>query len=139
MHVLVIEDQWLIAADLIEALEAAGHQVVGPALDSMQALTLATNEHPQLALIDIDLEKRGIGIEVAERLHDELGITVIFMTGQVELARRCDFALGLISKPYDTAQAAAAVGVIEIALQAGNDEFSGKPDSLEIFESKRPH
>ncbi|HEY5759006.1 MAG TPA: response regulator, partial [Steroidobacter sp.] len=120
MRVLVVEDQWLIATDLADALLAAGHQVIGPALDSTHALLLAASEHPQLALIDIDLERRGIGLEIAERMHSEHDTAVIFTTAQPTLARTCHWAFGLICKPYDVTEAAAAVDAVEMQLKSSD-------------------
>ncbi|HVF16921.1 MAG TPA: response regulator, partial [Steroidobacteraceae bacterium] len=102
MRVLVVEDNAILAEVLSNALAQAGHEVIGPANSSAEAIQLAENEDPQIALVDLDLEKESIGLDVAEQLTGELDIEVIICTARPELARRASSgAMGLISKPFD--------------------------------------
>src|SRR4051812_5736023 len=115
MRVLVVEDQPLIALTLAETLENAGHEVVGPTATSAEALLLAQRKQPRLALVDIDLERRGIGLELAQRLHAD-HIAVLLTSGQVNVARSCECAFGLLAKPYSLEDARQAVAIIEAIL-----------------------
>lgn len=105
MHVLVVEDEALAAFSLEAVLEDAGHRVVGPARSSGEAITLARDRRPDLALVDINLEAEGSGITLARQLLTELRMPVIFTTGQTRLAREnADCAIGMITKPFDPAE-----------------------------------
>lgn len=105
MLVLVVEDEALAAFSLEAVLEETGHAVIGPARSSGEAITLARNRRPQLALIDINLEVEGSGITLARQLHTEFGMPVIFTTGQTQRAREnADCAIGMITKPFDPAE-----------------------------------
>lgn len=100
MRVLVVEDEPLIATSIQWELVDAGHEVVGPAATLAEAELLATEEQPDLALVDINLSERGDGVLLARRLKI-VGVPSIFVTGQINEARQArDAALGLVLKPF---------------------------------------
>jgi DNA-binding response OmpR family regulator len=114
MRILVVEDQALTALAVVLELERAGYQTCGPAYTTSEALALARTHRPDVALIDISLEEPLAGIELADRLHAELGTHVIFMTSQVELAREhADSAIGVIAKPFALGEVPESVAVID--------------------------
>lgn len=53
--VLIVEDAYLIAADLQGLLEDRGWRVIGPVATVEDALRLLTDELPSVALLDINL------------------------------------------------------------------------------------
>lgn len=121
MLVLVVEDETLAAFSLESVLEDAGHGVVGPARSSGEAITLARDRHPQLALIDINLEAEGAGISLARQLHAEFGMPVIFTTGHTRLAREnADCAIGMITKPFDPAEVPDILSYVDLLIRGGN-------------------
>ena len=50
---LIVEDQAVVAADLAGMLERSGHKVCGIATSGDEALALARQQRPELALMDI--------------------------------------------------------------------------------------
>jgi CheY-like chemotaxis protein len=93
-------------------LEDAGHTVLGPAHTSREALDLARGEHPDVALIDIDLEIPGAGIGVARQLRTQFGTAIVFTTGRLDQAQaHSDIAVLALSKPYDPAELAGIVAL----------------------------
>jgi len=54
-HVLVAEDECVIALDLTDMLESAGATVIGPAATVREALRLAMSEAVDRALLDFNL------------------------------------------------------------------------------------
>ena len=112
MIILVAEDEALIALVLELTLRPAGHRVVGPAATAEEALRLAEQTNPELALVDIDLHDGDDGVALARTLRDRYGTPSLFLSGQVPraLANR-DAALGLIRKPYDPESVLGAVGM----------------------------
>jgi CheY-like chemotaxis protein len=101
LRVLVVEDEILIALELESLLQEAGHEVVGLATSSADALALAAKQQPDLAFVDIHLADGPTGVSVARHLAQELGVTVLFMTANAKRIPE-DFAgaKGVISKPY---------------------------------------
>jgi DNA-binding NarL/FixJ family response regulator len=79
LHVLVVEDQYLLARDVAEWLEDAGAHVVGPVPDSKQACHLIDHEDLKAAVVDINLGQ-GPAYEVASKLA-ERSVPFLFATG----------------------------------------------------------
>jgi DNA-binding response OmpR family regulator len=78
-RILVVEDEWLIADYLREVLEEAGYVVCGPAARVSQALLLIEQDHPDAALLDINL--RGETSIPVARVLSEKSVPFAFMTG----------------------------------------------------------
>lgn len=53
--ILIVEDEYLIALDLQDMLEAQGWRVLGPAPTVKAALRLLDDELPSVALLDVNL------------------------------------------------------------------------------------
>lgn len=78
-RVLVVEDEFFIAADLVRALKAAGGKAVGPAGSIEQARALLDEQDVDAAILDLNL--RG---EMAFPLVSELdarGLPCVIMSG----------------------------------------------------------
>lgn len=67
MRILIVEDDALIALSIEDILTEAGHTVVGLAPSKIQALRLAKQTHPDLALIDLRLADGMTGVDL---VHD---------------------------------------------------------------------
>jgi two-component system, response regulator PdtaR len=104
MVVLVVEDEAIIAFCSAAMLENAGYAVLGPAHTSAEALELARNKRPDVALIDIDLEIPEAGISLARQLHAQYATAIVFTTGRFEQAQlHSDIAVAALAKPFDPA------------------------------------
>src|SRR4030081_2019607 len=80
-RILVVEDEYLVAADLTASLEALGAEVVGPAASVNQALSLLENHGGRLhgAVLDINLRDERV-YPVADVLTAR-GVPFVFTTG----------------------------------------------------------
>ncbi|HXH52120.1 MAG TPA: response regulator [Sphingomicrobium sp.] len=101
---LIVEDEALIATSLESILESAGCEVVGWATDCDEARALAAAHNPNFAIVDIQLRGGEDGIALAAELHEERGITIVFVTAQtdpvtVERAKSVPHH-AYVSKPY---------------------------------------
>lgn len=74
--ILIVEDEFLIALDLKEMLEADGWRVIGPAPSVKSALELLEGDVPAVALLDFQLGGE-ISTRVAEALQ-RLEIPFVF-------------------------------------------------------------
>jgi two-component system response regulator len=138
MRVLVVEDHPLIALTLADTLTHCGHEVIGPAADSSHAMELAERELPRMAFVDVDLESKGAGLDLARLLYEQQ-IAVVLTTGQTAAARKCECAVGLLSKPYDLDDAALAVPVVEAMLDGKHPPPPQIPASLEMLPAADMH
>ncbi|MXP65018.1 response regulator [Roseomonas sp. M0104] len=120
MKILIVEDEALIAALVVEHLEEAGHAIIGPAATAGEALDLCREDIPELAILDINLQDGSSGIEVARELFARWGLVAIFASGEVLAARQAqDVALGYLPKPYEMAALLQSVEAVE-AMRAGS-------------------
>jgi two-component system, response regulator PdtaR len=89
MRILVAEDETIIRLDLKETLERAGFEVCGEARDGEEAVQLAREEKPDLAVLDVKMPRLD-GIEAARRILAERPIPIVMLTayGHDELVAR---------------------------------------------------
>src|SRR5919201_2434769 len=89
MRILVAEDETIIRLDLRELLERAGLEVCAEARDGEEAVALAREHEPDLAIMDVKMPQLD-GIEAARRILDERPIPIVMLTayGQDELVSR---------------------------------------------------
>ena len=79
-RILVVEDEALIALDLARQLRGAGHEVVGPCRNGVEALRRIAEARPEAAVLDYTLR----GTETSEEIARELaarGVPFAFLTG----------------------------------------------------------
>jgi DNA-binding NarL/FixJ family response regulator len=102
--ILVVEDDFLIAADVESSLRSAGFDVCGVATSADEAVSLARIHRPALAIMDIRLVGKRDGIDAALELRRELGLRCIFVSAHADedTRRRAEPAepLGWMPKPY---------------------------------------
>lgn len=105
MRILVVENEAVIALDLEALLASWGHTVVGIASTGAQALELAANSQPDLALLDIRLRGPLDGIDTGARLQASHGIPLVFLTAHADppTLRRAGVLhpVGYLLKPID--------------------------------------
>jgi len=119
MNILVVEDDAIIALNLVVVLEEAGHTVVGPTGSADEALELSSSQHPIVALVDINLDGQPAGIELARTLQRR-GISSVFVSAQHAQAwANKDAAVGLIAKPYSAASVCSSLEALEPMLHGG--------------------
>lgn len=78
-NVLVVEDEFYLAMDIKEEIEAAGGKVLGPSPDVAGTLSMIEREVPDCAIVDINLGE-GVSFEIAEELNRR-SIPFLFPTG----------------------------------------------------------
>src|SRR5690349_22429742 len=79
--ILIVEDEALVASYIEEVLAESGFRVAGVAASGPEALSLAEETQPRLALVDIRLTGPIDGIELACVLRQKFGIPSIFLSG----------------------------------------------------------
>jgi response regulator NasT len=103
VRILVAEDESIIRLDLVELLRGAGHEVCAEARDGAEAVRLAGEHLPDLAVLDVKMPKLD-GIEAARRILEERPIPIVMLTayGQDEVVSRAVEAgvFGYLVKPF---------------------------------------
>ncbi len=129
---LIVEDQVQLAIWLKWELEDGGYRVLELADRHQEALGLAREIKPDLALVNIELAGGDDGIALAHDLK-ALGVPVLFVSGQEDRARLGKaFAIASLAKPYSGADIVDAVGYLFRHEQG--DESRPGPKRLEMFD-----
>jgi DNA-binding NarL/FixJ family response regulator len=79
MRILIAEDETIIRLDLRGILEKAGFEVCGEARDGREAIDLARELEPDLAIMDVKMPEVD-GIEAARRICAERPIPIVMLT-----------------------------------------------------------
>jgi CheY-like chemotaxis protein len=85
-HILIVEDERLIARDLERRLQRLGYTVVALVATGPEAIYQALEHRPDLVLMDIRLQGEMDGIEAAGFIRTHLGIRIIYMSAYVDQA-----------------------------------------------------
>src|SRR5918998_5159292 len=84
LHILIVEDEILIALELESLLQDAGHDPVAVAANSAEAVALGRSLRPDIAFVDIHLADGPTGVEVARALAQGGATKVLFMTANAK-------------------------------------------------------
>ena len=129
-HILIVEDEFLVAANLEAMIEDLGHTVVGVAPDAATALTLA-DAGPDVALVDVNLADGPSGAQVGAMLS-RIGTAVVYLTANpAMLGDGVPGTIGVIAKPCDGKTLEAAIAY---ALDYRRGDRRAAPASLTIFD-----
>ena len=79
-RVLIVEDEIIIAQDLMARLKRLGYSILGPATTGAAAIELAKLERPDVILMDISLGGDIDGIEAAAQIKSFSNVPVIYVT-----------------------------------------------------------
>jgi response regulator NasT len=103
LRILVAEDETIIRLDLRGLLEGAGFEVCAEARDGEEAVRLAHETSPDVALLDVKMPRLD-GIEAARQILEERPIPIVMVTayGERELVARAVEAgvFGYLVKPF---------------------------------------
>ncbi len=104
--ILVVDDDRLVLATVTHGLAEAGYEVID-ADNGDDAILLAREHRPQLALLDIRMEGKS-GFDVAETLRDVYRIPFMFLSAFADEATLAQVqalgALAYLIKPLDVGQ-----------------------------------
>jgi response regulator NasT len=114
VRILVAEDEALIRMDLVEMLEEAGYQVIAQATNGEEAIALATEHQPELAILDVKMPVLD-GISAAEKIISIAPVLMLTAFSQRELVDRARDAgvMAYVVKPFTIGD---LVPAIEIAI-----------------------
>ena len=118
--ILVVDDDRLVLATVTHGLTQAGYDVID-ADNGDDAILLARQHRPQLALLDIRMEGKS-GFDVAETLRDAYRIPFMFLSAFSDSATLAQVealgALAYLVKPLDVGQIVPAVDAVFARLRA---------------------
>src|SRR5512145_401744 len=102
--ILIVEDEKIIALDLLRRLERFGYEVVGTAMNAAETYAVVEELRPDLVLMDIMLAGAADGITIACELRRRFGTAIVFITAFADAATlegaRGAEPFGYILKPF---------------------------------------
>jgi CheY-like chemotaxis protein len=102
-HVLIIEDEWLIADYLTHLAEQAGATSTAVACTEDEAVQAANARPPAIIFSDVTLSA-GTGPDAVRAILAALGkIPVIFITGTPDACPTCEPPCVILNKPINPA------------------------------------
>jgi response regulator NasT len=134
-RILVAEDETLIRMDLVEMLTEAGYEVIAQANNGEEAIALANEHKPDLAILDVQMPVLD-GISAAEKIIAIAPVLMLTAFSQRELVDRARDAgvMAYVVKPFTISD---LVPAIEIAISRHSqmrslaDEVADLHDRLE--------
>jgi two-component system, response regulator PdtaR len=131
-RILVAEDEALIRLDLVEMLTEAGYEVVAQAANGVQAIALAKEFLPDLAILDVKMPELD-GISAAEQIIEIAPVLMLTAFSQKELVERARDAgvMAYVVKPFNIDDLTPA---IEIAISRHLQMRSLREEVLDLHE-----
>jgi len=114
VRILVAEDEAIIRLDLVEMLTEAGYVVVAQATNGVEAIALAQEHKPDLAILDVKMPELD-GISAAEKIIEIAPVLMLTAFSQRDLVERARDAgaMAYVVKPFSISD---LVPAIEIAV-----------------------
>lgn len=127
-HVMIIEDESIIALHIKLIVETLGHSIAGVARTRREAVDLASRARPELVLADISLADGSSGIDAVKDILGVMDVPVIFITAFPErlLTGERPEPTYLITKPFEPETVTATVGqalLVHRELQASQNNI----------------
>jgi DNA-binding NarL/FixJ family response regulator len=103
--ILLVEDEFIVAFELNNALEKMGFKVCDTVSSGPAAIASAERERPDCALMDVSIKGEMDGIETARHLRARFGVRSVFTSGypaEEIKTRAADVRpIGFFVKPLD--------------------------------------
>ncbi len=131
-RILVAEDEALIRLDLVEMLTEAGYEVVAQATNGLEAIALAKEFKPDLAILDVKMPELD-GISAAQEIIEISPVLMLTAFSQKELVERARDAgvMAYVVKPFSVNDLTPA---IEIAMSRHLQMRSLKEEVSDLHE-----
>jgi PAS domain S-box-containing protein len=104
-RIVIVEDEFIVAADLRQRVQRLGYHVVGVATSGEEAVCKIREVRPDLILLDIQLGTGIDGVTVAHRVLEEQHLPIVFMTAYSdnETLQRAKLVgpCGYVLKPFE--------------------------------------
>ena len=134
-RILVAEDEALIRLDLVEMLTEAGYEVVAQATNGAEAIALAKEFKPDLAILDVKMPELD-GISAAEQIIEFAPVLMLTAFSQKELVERARDAgvMAYVVKPFSIGDLTPAIEIAmsrHLQMRSLRDEVSDLHERLE--------
>lgn len=104
LNILIVEDEFIVAADIEESLKHLGYEVQNTVASGAAAIAEVERNLPDIILMDIVLKGEMSGIEAASIIQQHHDVPVIYLTANADVATvdkaKMSLPYGYIIKPF---------------------------------------
>lgn len=130
--IIVVEDQAILAHDIIDRLKQFGYSnIAGPYASGEEALAFANENAPEIAILDIQLSGKINGIQLAKELNKLKSIPIIYLSQQQDEQTYKDslstLPVAFINKPFTNNEL--RIGLLNAIRAIGEDQLNLVQDS----------
>jgi CheY-like chemotaxis protein len=125
-RLLIVEDEWLVAAGIADQLDELNLEVAGIAVTEPEALRLLATTDVDAVLLDMKMHEKFVG-EVADALQRQ-GVPFLFVSGYTRAPDPRYDEVPILVKPFDVTELHAALASIL------PPQCFPKPDNLPVSE-----
>lgn len=115
IKILIVDDEILISEDLMDILVSLGFESIELAHDKDEAIFKLGSFHPDIALLDIRMEKEFDGLEIGEYINANNKIPFIYITAHSDVETIKQIVktkpAGYITKPFKKSDLFAAINL----------------------------
>jgi len=130
LSVLIVEDEFLVAADIEESLESLGYKIQNTVASGEAAIAEVEKNLPDIILMDIVLKGEMSGIEAAIMIQHKHNVPIIYLTANADVSTvekaKLSLPYGYILKPFTDKELHT---VIEVARFKFESDIKYKMDS----------
>lgn len=105
IHILIVEDELILAKNLARKLKRCGYQIVGIVDSGIKAIAKVAETQPDLILMDIVLKGDLNGIATSQKIQADRQIPIIYLSSYSDRntlkQARETHPQGYILKPYN--------------------------------------
>ena len=139
-HILVVEDESIVALDIQSRLQNLGYQVPTTVGNGELAIEQVEATQPDLVLMDIMLQGELDGVQTAERIKERFDVPVIFLTAYSDestLQRAKNTSpFGYLLKPFNDRELHTSIE-ITLTKHQGEKDLQNAHDQLELRVEER--
>jgi|SRR5882757_2623250 DNA-binding response OmpR family regulator len=114
-RVLIVEDESLIAEELRDRLSRLGFSVIATVDSAEEGIALATQNRPDLILMDIRLKGEKDGVQAANEIRQQVDVPIVYLTAYSDLLTvdrvRASEHDGYILKPFHARELQSTIDV----------------------------
>ena len=141
VRILVAEDEAIIRLDLVEMLVEAGYVVVAQATNGVEAIALAQEHKPDLAILDVKMPELD-GISAAEKIIEIVPVLMLTAFSQKDLVERARDAgaMAYVVKPFSISDLVPAIEIAVsrhrqlVALQQEVGDLQGRLETRKVID-----
>ena len=148
MRILVVEDEAILAMDIMSNLVEWGYEAVCAICSGEEAINRVQKEKPDLVLMDITLSGVMNGLDAATIINAKFKIPIVFLTanndiGMIKRGKDAG-AFGFLAKPYDSLTLRSTIEMahgraLDMAeIRRLNAELQNSLDKIEVFRQHIP-